>query len=662
MEIEVLKNLSGDLFKEIFFNSEVPIAILDENGKYLLQNKAHENLLGYSLNELKDKTPKIHLGDAFEKVLEDIKNQGFFLGEVISTRKDGKKLHLILNAFPVKVRGKTYYVGLKQDISHIKSNTKFMSKVLETAPIGVIIFDEKVVFVNEYGKELLQIDELAEAYFKDLFNEPYKEFAELLVKKLKENKLKRTSLILSIRNIDKEIWVYGTFDVVDYFGEKKGIFTFVDITKQKSLEDKIYKLENFDLLTNLPNRYLFKQELEVLLSEIDSDECLGVFLIDIYNFTDINDTYGSKTGDTLLKEFAKRLKECFPEGSLIARYGSDEFIVAVKQKRKEDKACASNLLVEVKNCLKRPFKVGDREFNLDFNMGMAFYPYDGKTPQVLTANAELALKEAKRKGIGEFSIFNLEVDKNFREKLILINQLKEAIKNKDFDVYFQPKVDLTTGEVVGAEALARWKVPPNEFIPALVEANLMFDAGCMITEKALKYTKELLKIKPDLKISVNMSFEQLKFDECPSKLLGLTCQNEVSPENIIVEITETETMRDPDKHLPRLEHLKKLGYELSIDDFGTGYSSLNYLKLIPASEIKIDRSFVRDIFTDESDAKLVELIIEIGKILGMKVVAEGIETKEQAKLLKSLGCHYGQGYFFAKPMPFEEFKTYLKQQ
>ena len=190
----------------------------------------------------------------------------------------------------------------------------------------------------------------------------------------------------------------------------------------------------------------------------------------------------------------------------------------------------------------------------------------------------------------------------------------------------------------------------------------MFDAGCLITEKALQYTKELLQIKPDLRISINMSFEQLKFDECPSKLLGLTCQNEINPENIIVEITETETMKDPDKHLPRLENLKKLGYQISIDDFGTGYSSLNYLKLIPASEIKIDRSFIRDIFKDENDKQLVKLIIEIGKILNMKVVAEGIETKEHADLLKSLGCHYGQGYLFAKPMPFEEFKSYLTQQ
>ena len=658
--------LDEKVFKELFDKSILAMAILDEDGKYIIQNEAHKKLLGYSDEDIKGQTPAIHLGEKLEDILDDINKKGYFSGEIKSLSKDGKFLTLWLNAYPIEIDGKRYYVGIKQDISKIKELGDIYSNVISNSPIGIAVFRDKLKFVNDNFSLLTGIskDKLQNLSIWDIVSEEYKEVLKDITNEIKKGKFENNlHLVLPLRRNDGSIkWTYSTIVPIKYQNENAGLITLIDITHQKELEDRLYELENFDLTTGLANKQLFKQELNYILKEAqkENDE-VGLILFDIYNFTDINDTMGSSIGDEILKEIANRLRSCTFETDLIARYGADEFIVAVR-KYKSQERFSSYILSKIKECLTKPLYINNNEIHLDFNFGVAFFPYDGKNVDELISNAELALKEAKKRGRGEIFIFNKDINQNFRKHIILINELKSAINNREFDVYFQPKIDLQTGKVVGAEALARWKVSPAEFIPALVEANLMFDAGCMITEKTLKYTSQILKEFPDFKISINMSFEQLKFDNCPDKLYGLSCQNEVNPENIIVEITETETMKNPDAHLPRLNNLKNLGYTISIDDFGTGYSSLNYLKLIPASEIKIDRSFIKDIFEDENDAELVKVIIQIAKMMNMKIVAEGVETKEQAELLRILGCDYAQGFYFAKPMPFDEFMSYLKQQ
>ncbi|RUM47203.1 MAG: hypothetical protein DSY47_07095 [Hydrogenothermus sp.] len=639
---------------------------LNDEGKYIAQNEAHKKLLGYLNEDIKGKTPEIHLGEKLEKILDDINKKGYFSGEIQSLTKDGRFLTLWLNAYQIEANGKKYYIGIKQDISKIKELGDIYSNVISNSPISIAVFGEKFKFVNENFLSLIgyKKDSLKNIHLWELVSEEYKEVLKDITKEIVRGKFENPlHIVLPIKGKDGTTkWTYSTISPIKYKNENAGLITLIDITHQKELEDRLYELENFDLTTGLANKQLFKQELNYILKEAqkENDE-VGIILFDIYNFTDINDTMGSSVGDEILKEVANRLRDCIFETDLIARYGSDEFVIAVR-KYKSQERFSSYILSKIRDCLAKPFHIKNEEIHLDFNFGVAFFPYDGKDADELISNVELALKEAKKKGRGEIFIFNKEINKNFRKHIILINDLKNAIKNREFDVYFQPKIELQTGRVVGAEALARWKVSPAEFIPALVEANLMFDAGCIITEKTLKYASQIIREFPDLKISINMSFEQLKFDNCPTKLYGLSCQNEVKPESIIVEITETETMKNPDIHLSRLNNVKELGYTISIDDFGTGYSSLNYLKLIPASEIKIDRSFIKDIFNDENDAELVKIIIQIAKMMNMKVVAEGVETKAQAEILRILGCDYAQGFYFAKPMPFDDFMAYLKQQ
>lgn len=662
MSIEI----NNKVLKELFYKSTAAIAILNEEGKYIAQNEVHKEIFGYLDEDIKGNTPEIHLGEKLAKILDDINKKGYFSGEIQFLTKDGRFLTLWLNAYKIEVDGKKYYICIKQDISKIKELEDICNNVISNSPLSIAIFGEKLKFANENFLSLISYNKgsLKNIYLWDLVSEEYKEAIKDITKEIVKGEFENPlHIVLPIKGKDGTTkWTYSIISPIKYKNENAGLITLIDITHQKELEDRLYELENFDLTTGLANKQLFKQELNYILKEAqkENDE-VGIILFDIYNFTDINDTMGSSVGDEILKEIANRLRNCTFETDLIARYGSDEFIIAVRNYKTQERFY-SYILSKIKDCLAKPFYIRNEEIHLDFNFGIAFFPYDGKSAEELISSVELALKEAKKKGRGEIFIFNKEINENFKKHIILINDLKNAIKNKEFDVYFQPKIELQTGKVVGAEALARWKVSPAEFIPALVEANLMFDAGCIITEKTLKYTSQIIKEFPDLKISINMSFEQLKFDNCPTKLYGLSCQNEVKPENIIIEITETETMKNPNVHLSKLNNLKELGYTISIDDFGTGYSSLNYLKLIPASEIKIDRSFIKDIFHDENDAELVKIIIQIAKMMNMKVVAEGVETKAQVEILRILGCDYAQGFFFAKPMPFDDFIAYLKRQ
>ena len=650
--------LNKSIFEEIFDKSLNSIGIIDEKGEYVLINKAHEQLLGYTLEELKGKTPEIHLKNNFKKVLKDVSEKGHFSGEIECIKKDGKKITCYLTAYKIEVNGKTYYVGIKSDITEIKEKQEIIDVITNESNFGFVIYKDKFLYTNPYFKEITKYSEedLKDLHVWDIIEPPYDKKVKENIKKRLKGEFFNYSDILPVRTKDGKVkWFYINANTISFKGEYVGITTFIDITEKKELEEKIYFLENYDLLTNLPNKELFKHQLKDLIKESDKlKENIAIILVDIYNFTEVNDTFGSHVGNEILKQISKRLITQLNIADITARYGSDEFIIAIKDPQ------ISNIfsyitLDMLKNILQTPFQIDGNEIYLNYNLGITVYPDDADNVETLIANAEIALKQAKRKGSNEIYFFNKSVNSSVKKKINLLSELKKAIQFQEFEVYFQPKIDLSSEKIVGAEALARWKIPPNEFIPALVESNLMFEAGCIITEKALQYAGEIIKIDPDLKISINMSFEQLKYDECPQKLWDLAAKYKVPAENIIIEITETETMKNPEKNLSRLNAISEMGFKISIDDFGTGYSSLNYLKLIPASEIKIDRSFINDMLVDVNDSELVKIIVNIAKIMNLKVVAEGVENNEQAIFLKGLGCDYAQGYYFSKPVPFERF-------
>lgn len=651
-----------DIQEKLLKASKYAIALINEEGYYVDQNKIHENLLKYSIEELKNKTPEVYLGKQFYKIIETIKKDGFFAGEVECTTKEKKRLKCFLIAFPIKINNKTFYIGIKDEISNLKE--ELLDIILNKSNIGIAIYRDKILYVNSYVEKITgyTANELKNMKVLDLIEDDFKEeIKERIKKRLKGEKFTFSGIIKLKTKDGKGKWIYITTNTILYEGKYAGISTVIDVTQQKQLEEKLYHIQNYDSITDLPNKNLFYEELKTYINEAKRGEKkLAILLLDIYNFTEINESYGRYIGDKLLKQIAKRIQESLFDRDLVARYGSDEFIMAIKDIKNIENL--SIILNKLKNSLLKPFNIEGLEIYPNYNIGITIFPTDGKTPDDLIRHAEIALKHAKQKGLNATSFFNKKINESFNKKVEIITQLKKAIQFKEFDVYFQPKVDLKTGKIIGAEALARWKIPPNEFIPILVEVNLMFDAGCAITEKALSYTSQLLKINPDLKIAINMSFEQLKYDTYPQKLWDLAAKYNVPAKNIIIEITETETMKNPDENLRRLNAMKEMDFDISIDDFGTGYSSLKYLKLIPCSEIKIDMSFIRDMLIDKNDEELVKIIINISKIMGVKTVAEGIETKEQLEKLKELGCNYGQGYYFAKPMPFEDFKSFLKQR
>ena len=665
-KIKSNNQIGKNLFKEIYERSLNSIGITDDKGKYISINKAHVKLLGYSFEDLKNKTPEIYLGEDFQKVYSALKENGYFFGEVKCKRKDGKLIHCYLTAYKIELNGKTYFVGIKQDITQLKEKEQIIESIINQSEIGFAIYKEKFLYVNKGFIEKIGYteEELKKMYVWDLLDEPYKlQIKENIHRRLKGEEFIYSDIIPIRAKDGLTKWIYLNASTIIFNGEYAGLSTFIDITEKKELEEKLYYIENFDQLTGLPNRELFKDKLDELIrSAKKHNEKVALILLDVFNFTEINDTYGKEAGDKILKEFSNRLLIKLHMADIIARYGSDEFAVAIKDMDIAD-ILSYWTLETLKEILRKPFTINKKEIYLNYNIGFTIFPDDAESVEDLIANAEISLKLAKKKGSNEIYFFNKELNERIKKKVNLISQLKRAIQFREFDVYFQPKVDLKTGEIIGAEALARWKkVPPSEFIPALVEADLMFEAGCIITEKALEYAGKIIDKNPDFKIAINMSFEQLKYESCPRKLWELAAKYKVPSGNVIIEITETETMKNPQKNIKMLNAIREMGFAVSIDDFGTGYSSLKYLKIIPSSEIKIDRSFIKDLLQNENDNELVKVIISIGKIMGLKVVAEGIEYNEQWIYLKGLGCDIGQGYLFSPPVPFEEFLKLLKKQ
>ncbi|RMD45198.1 MAG: GGDEF domain-containing protein, partial [Aquificota bacterium] len=346
------------------------------------------------------------------------------------------------------------------------------------------------------------------------------------------------------------------------------------------------------------------------------------------------------------------------------RIGGDEFGLIIKKVSQKE-----NILKEIekiKGTVKNPFIIENQKIYIFINIGISFYPKDGKTKEELIAAAEAALKESKKIGSNTFEIYNPLMKKENFEFLTLENELRNAVKNEEFRLFFQPIVELRTGKIVGAEALLRWFSPkrglvsPLTFIPILEETSLIHEVGNFVFYEAAKYAKKWEK--SGIYISVNISPSQVVLGNLLETAIKSTEFFSLDPSRLVIELTETVLMENLNKSKEEIERLNRYGIKMFIDDFGTGYSSLSYLKNLPFYAVKIDRSFIKDIPEDEDDIKISKAIINLAHSLDKKVVAEGIETKEQFEYMKALDCDFGQGYLFSKPVSPEEFDKLLRSK
>jgi len=451
-----------------------------------------------------------------------------------------------------------------------------------------------------------------------------------------------------------------------------------DITERKAAEAKIYNLAYYDELTDLPNRELFIQSLEQTIAVAKKDaQKFALLFVDLDRFKRINDTLGHTIGDELLKDVASRLSKCTRStdsvthldsgvGEFIdlARLGGDEFVIKLYGIDNEQSVAA--VASRIVSALTPPFTCGGHQFVVTPSIGIAVYPEDGDTGETLLMNADSAMYAAKNVGRNNFKFYSETMRVKSLHRLDLENLIRTAIDEGQFDLHYQPKIDASTFRLVGAEALLRWNHPtrgaiaPDDFVPIAEETGLIVPIGDFVIREACKQVK-VWSTSPvgAVPVSVNISSHQFRESGFVDNVLGIVASAGIATTQLELEITESVLLQDVDRTLVQLNSLKEAGISLSIDDFGTGYSSLNYLKRFPIDTIKIDRSFVKDLHDDADDAAICAAIIAMSRQLGLNVVAEGVETKEQLKFLRRHKCDHIQGYVFSRPLSADDFFAFL---
>ena len=437
-----------------------------------------------------------------------------------------------------------------------------------------------------------------------------------------------------------------------------------DITERKESEKRLAYLANYDTLTNLPNRHLFKDRLDHAIAQAERlGSELAIIYLDLDHFKSVNDALGHHAGDQLLIEAASRIKQFIRSSDTAARLGGDEFIILIDQFENSSQiaAVAEHILFQ----LNRVFYIEGNEIFVSASMGITMFPSDGNNYETLLKNADSAMYMAKEDGRNSYHFFTEELNRIAQDKLKLENGLRMALERDEFELYYQPQVELETGRVIAAEALLRWlpnqnMVSPARFIPVLEETGLIVDVGEWVLDEACKTVKAIHSSGFDtFRIAVNLSARQLRQADLPQTISSILGKHEIDARFIEIELTES-TLIDERISKTNLEKLEQLGVNLAIDDFGTGYSSLSYLKRYEVDILKIDQHFIADINVDKDDDAVTSAIVALSHKLDMQTVAEGIETLEQLDFLKRTQCDIGQGFLIGRPMPLRQLLQWLE--
>ncbi|HEK1684361.1 TPA: EAL domain-containing protein [Pseudomonas putida] len=429
---------------------------------------------------------------------------------------------------------------------------------------------------------------------------------------------------------------------------------------------ELTQLALHDTLTGLPNRTLLADRIEQAMAKVtEQGGCFALMFIDLDGFKPVNDAFGHHVGDQLLKAVAARLREHLHSQDTLARIGGDEFVLLVELQEPDDAVGVADQQV---NLVARPFRVADHDLQLSASVGIVLYPGNGQDQHELLRNADAAMYHAKSAGKNGYSFFDTSMNSNARQQLQLLQGLRAALEHGQFRLYYQPKFDAHQCTPIGAEALLRWEHPqqglllPDRFIGLAEKTGLIIPIGEWVLGEACRQMRLWLDQGHEhWRIAVNLSAIQFCHSGLVDSVARALADNGLPANCLTLEITETTAMRDADASLTVLQRLSDMGVDLSIDDFGTGYSSLMYLKRLPANELKIDRGFVRDLEHDSDDAAIVSAIVALGQALGLRIVAEGVETDRQQDFLTRLGCDSLQGYLLGQPVPAEQFMQRLKQ-
>jgi len=556
--------------------------------------------------------------------------------------------------------------------AELKVASSELDAILENAMVGIALIKDRVlVRVNNkfeqlfgYDRDVIEGQSTRSLYASE---EVYNQSGDDVYSEMQEGGSYVGEVQLA-RQDGSLFWGIMSGKAIDLNNPIAGsIWLFEDITLQKEKDETLLKLASFDSLTGLPNRNVFNDRIEHAIHKANrSSSRLAIFFLDLDHFKHINDSLGHKAGDTLLREVADRLKTCVREGDTVARLGGDEFTLILEEVRSAQHV--AKVADKVLAALSQSYMLDTTEVNISPSIGISLYPADGRDADTLLRNADAAMYHAKNNGRNNFQFYSAEMNAQATKRLAMESSLRRALEQNEFELHFQPQIDLATGRISGAEALLRWNnetwgnVSPAEFVPILEDTGLISTVGEVVIKKAIDgYLSLRDKLDPEFQIAVNLSGRQFQGGQLATFVRTQLEQSGMSAKNLELEITETVLMDDTELAVTTLNDISALGITLAIDDFGTGYSSLSYLKRFPLNVLKIDRSFVRDVTHDDDDAAIVDAILAMSRHLNLKVVAEGVENKEQLAFLQEKNCDRVQGYFFSKPLSLADFSDFIDQ-
>ena len=664
----------------------------DMDGFITSWNHASELMFGYSANEVMGKhISMLHLEknlSVFPSIEKSFMESGEFRLdiELITKSKDIIFVSLTLSLLKDENGKPTNIVGYSQDITERKKIEKVLEEQHNTLEESQRIAHVGSWNLNLLKSELCWSDEIYRIFEVDLNTTPsYELFMEIIhpddrkeVNEAYSNSLQnREAYEITHRLLFKDGRVKYVREQCETTYDKEGkplisIGSVQDVTKQKLLEGELYKqkevlnhLAHHDILTQLPNRVLFNDRLTqaIQTSQREKSEFALLFL-DLDHFKEINDSLGHDTGDEVLKVVSRRLIDVMREEDTLARLGGDEFTIIMKNLVQGQDA--SLLAQKILLALSEPIIIEENKLYVSSSIGISLYPSDGSSASNLLKYADAAMYRAKDEGRNNFQFYSSEMTELAFERVVMEASLRAAIENEEFVVYYQPQVDGKSDKLIGMEALVRWQHPtmglvsPAKFIPLAESTGLIVELDQFVMKSAMTQMAEWYEkgFKPGV-LALNLAMKQLEQKDFISILSNIIKESRCEAKFIELEVTESQIMVNPEEAINVLNQINELGIDLAIDDFGTGYSSLSYLKKLPISKLKIDQSFVRDLPDDEEDVAISRAVMALAKSLNLKIIAEGVETKEQKEFLVENGCSSIQGYFYAKPMPADEMEILL---
>jgi diguanylate cyclase (GGDEF)-like protein/PAS domain S-box-containing protein len=673
---DILNSLSG-----IFY-------MLDEQGRLVRWNTEFEKVTGYTASELAQR----HALDFFEGMdrvliaerMREVFEQGASSAEAEFIIRDGGKIPYYFSGRRTVIDGKTHMVGLGIDVSErsrmeemLREHEAKLRSVFEGSSDAIMLltehgfFDCNVRTLEMFGMGSKQ--EFIACHFSDISPriQPDGRDSQIManehIKLAFEHGLNRFEW-LHRRNNGEVFPAEVQLSAFEYGRERVLQATVRDITERKQAEERMHYLAHYDTLTNLPNRVLFMDRLDQEIRKANrSGLALTLLYVDLDQFKEVNDTLGHYVGDALLVEAARRIVSCVRNSDTVARLGGDEFTVILPGVA--DASRVGRVAQIIITALTEPFQVGGETVYISASIGVTAYPSDAADAESLLKNADQAMYVAKSGGRNRYSYFSSALQEKALARSQLVKDLRGALAAGQFLVYFQPIVEFATGKVRKAEGLIRWQHPerglvsPVEFIPLAEETGLINEIGDWVFQEAVRWVERWNEFCPDgFQVSVNKSpaqfLSEIHHDDWVVHLRELGLPGRC----VTIEITEGLLLNAASGVTSKLLRFRDAGIQVAIDDFGTGYSALSYLKKFDIDYLKIDQSFVCNMASDRSDLALCEAIIVMAHKLGLKVIAEGVETAEQRDLLAAAGCDYGQGYLFSRPVPPGEFEAMLKAE